>query len=132
MRVLLADDSSLILDMLHLMLRKFKGIDIVASLTNGTDTLDALRLLKPDLAIIDNKMPGINGIEVVKLFRQENTSSKFIIFSFYANDAIRQLALESGSDYFFSKGDEFEKVQEVVAELLAIELRQTANQMIEF
>jgi DNA-binding NarL/FixJ family response regulator len=125
MRILLADDSTLILDVLHNMLRKFKCIDIVASLTNGTDTLDALRLLKPDLAIIDNKMPGINGIEVVKMFREENTTGKIIIFSFYVDDAIRQLALESGSDYFFSKVDEFEKVQEVVAELLAIELRQT-------
>jgi DNA-binding NarL/FixJ family response regulator len=57
MRVLLADDSGLILERLTEMLKMYRKVEIVGSLKNGNDALDSLRRLKPDLAIVDLKMP---------------------------------------------------------------------------
>ena len=122
MRVLLADDSVLILEWLQDTLGMNKQVEIVGSFKNGIDTLKALKTLKPDLAIVDFKMPGLNGLEVLKEIRKENKILKFIILTYYSLDNYRQVAMQSGADYFFSKVDDFEKVSIVVEEMVAKEL----------
>ena len=114
----MADDSDLILDALHEMLSRFNQVNIVASCKNGTDTLKALRTLKPDLAIVDNKMPGCTGIEVLSEIRREGTTTKFIILTLFSSAYYRQLAMDAGADYFFSKEDDFDRIPAVVAGML--------------
>jgi len=118
MRVLIADDSAFIRDRLQEMLQLFEKVEIVGSYTNGTDVLIAIQTLNPDMAIIDIKMPGMSGLEVLKEIRKNNLTMKIIILTFHATDFYRQIAMESGADYFFSKADEFEKVEEVVNKVL--------------
>jgi len=118
MRVLIADDSDLIRDRLQQMLRNFGQVEIVGSYNNGTQTLEGLLLLKPDLAIVDYKMPGLSGLEVLKGIRKETTAIKIVILTFYSSDYYRQLAMQYGADYFFSKVDEFEKISVLVAALI--------------
>lgn len=121
MKVLLADGSDLILEWLREMLSAFEQVEIVAELKNGNDTLAALQTLKPDLAIVDMKMPGLSGLEILIQIRKVDKSVKFIILTFYAYDAYHQSAVKAGVDYFFSKVDDSEKVAMVVTELLARE-----------
>ena len=118
MRIVLADDSLLILERLQQMLSIHKQVEIVGTYNNGTDTLEALRILKPDLAIVDFKMPGLNGLEVLNQIRKENKIVKFIILTFFSSDHYRQKAIQDGVDYYFSKVDDFEKVSQVVEEMV--------------
>jgi len=118
MKVLLADDSELILERLQEMLNIYKQVEIVGALKNGTEALEALRMLKPDLAIVDIKMPGINGLEVLRELRKEDNAVKVIILTFYSSVYYRRSAIKAGTDYFFSKADDFEKISGVVAKLL--------------
>lgn len=129
MQVIIADDSVLIRERLQEMLSISGKVEIVGSCNNGTDTLEALRNLKPDLAIVDIKMPGLTGLQVLTEIRKENKTLQFIILTFHASDYYRQMALEAGADYFFSKVDDFEKVAEVVAGMLAIEENKSNNQI---
>ena len=121
MKVLIADDSDLILSWLSEMLTAFKQVEIVARLKNGNDALTALLDLKPDLAIVDLRMPGMSGLEVLREIRKVNKDVKFMILTFYAFDSYRQSATTAGVDYFLSKVDDFEKVSKVVTELLGKE-----------
>ena len=121
MRVLLAVDSILILEWLQDTLGVNKQVEIVGSFKNGIDTLKALKTLKPDLAIVDFKMPGLNGLEVLKEIRKENKILKFIILTYYSLDNYRQVAMQAGADYFFSKVDDFENVSIVIEEMVAKE-----------
>jgi DNA-binding NarL/FixJ family response regulator len=118
MRVLIADDSVLILERLREMLGFYRQIEIVGSCKNGIDTLEALRNLKPDLAIVDLKMPGLNGLKVLTEIRKENKTIKIIILTLFSSDSYRQKAIQTGADYFFSKVDDFEKVELAVAKLV--------------
>lgn len=118
MKIVLADDSELMLDWLREMLKAFKQVEIVAAVNNGLDALNALKTHKPGLAIVDMKMPGLSGLEVLKEIRKVDKDVKFIILTFYAFDPYRQSAVTAGVDYFFSKVDDFDKVSQVVAELL--------------
>jgi DNA-binding NarL/FixJ family response regulator len=118
MRVLLADDSDLILERLRDMLGMYKQLEVVASLKNGTDTLEALRVLKPEIAIVDIKMPGLSGLEVLNEIRKEDKTIKFIILTFYSSDYYRQLADKAGTDYFFNKADDFDEISLAVADII--------------
>jgi DNA-binding NarL/FixJ family response regulator len=118
MRVLLADDSRLMIERLTEMLNMYRNTEIVGSFNNGTDTLDGLRNLKPDLAIVDIKMPGLTGLEVLTEIRKENKTIKIIILTFYSSDHYRKMAIQAGADYFFNKVDDFEEVSMVVAGML--------------
>ncbi len=118
MRIVIADDSTLIRDRLQNMLCALSHVEVVGTFDNGTDTLKALQTLKPDLAIIDIKMPGLSGLEVLNEIRKENKTLQFIILTFHATDFYRQLAIEAGADYFFSKADDYEKIETTVEELM--------------
>lgn len=121
MKVLLADDSQLILDRLQGMLSDFKGAQVVAALKNGKDSLDFIKSLNPDLVIIDINMPLLTGLQVLEAIKKENHKAVFIILTFYASTYFREKAMILGADYFFSKVDDFEKVSTVVSSLLAFE-----------
>jgi len=118
MKVLLADDSGLILERLQEALSSFKQVEIVGSFKNGIDALEGLRNLNPQVAIVDIKMPGLNGLEVLNEIRKENKFVKIIILTFYASEYHRQLAIQTGADYFFSKVDDFDKAIQVVINMV--------------
>jgi DNA-binding NarL/FixJ family response regulator len=118
MRVILADDSDLILVHLRGIVSRYENVKILGSYKNGTDTLEAIKTLRPDLAIVDIRMPGMSGIEVLKKIREVDKTVKFIILTFYSSDYYKKLAIQAGADYFFSKVDDFDKISPLVATLL--------------
>lgn len=118
MRVLIADDSSMSRDWLVDMFAIHEQMEIVKICTNGTSALEALQVLKPDLAIIDFKMPGLNGLEVLKEIRKTDNKLQFIMLTFYAFDNYRQAAMQAGADYFFSKADDYENLKTLLRKLV--------------
>ncbi len=124
MRVLIADDSDLIIERLQQMLAIFPQVELVGGLRNGNGALHAMRILKPDLAILDVKMPGLSGLDVLTEIRKVNKTVKFIILSFYSSEYYQQKAIRSGADYFFSKVDDFDKVAMVIAAMVLEEEKQ--------
>ncbi|HAH23488.1 MAG TPA: response regulator [Prolixibacteraceae bacterium] len=118
MKILIADDSVLILERLSEMLSFHSQAEVVGSYNNGTEALQALRTHQPDLAILDINMPGLNGLEVLSTFRKENKTIKFIILTFHSSEYYHQLAIQAGADHFFNKID-FEELSPVIDELLA-------------
>jgi DNA-binding NarL/FixJ family response regulator len=130
MKVLIADDSGLILDRLQEMLSMYKQAELIGSYKDGTKALAALRSLKPDLAIVDIKMPCLSGLEVLSEIRKENKIVKIIILTFYSSDHHRQMAIQAGADYFFTKVDDFDKLSMVVAGMVLKEVNGNKNSVI--
>lgn len=124
MKVLIADDSLLILERLQEMVTSYNHAEIVGMVKNGNETLDALRIHKPDLAIVDIKMPGLSGLEVLSIVRKEKLDIKFVILTFYSSEQYRQMAIQSGADYFFNKVDDFDRVSMVVASMIMKEMNE--------
>jgi DNA-binding NarL/FixJ family response regulator len=123
MKVLIADDTNLIRERLQEMVSVSRQLEVVGSFANGTDTLEGLRTLKPDLTIIGLEMAGLNGIEVLKEIRKENTSLVYIILTLFSSEFYREMAMEAGADYFFSKPDDFKKVACVMVEMVMKEAK---------
>ena len=118
MKILIADDSRLMRDRIRETVSIFNSVEIVGETDNGDDTLEKLNTCKPDLAIIDIRMPDKNGLEVLKEYRKNNKNTKVMILTNYAYEQYRERALKNGADYFFSKSEDFDKIAAVVAALL--------------
>jgi two-component system response regulator YesN len=85
---------------------------------NGTDALEALRVLKPDLAIVDIQMPGLSGLDVLREIRKVDKRVEFIVFTLFSSELYQLLAMQLGADYYFSKVTDFNKILPAITELL--------------
>jgi two-component system, LytTR family, response regulator len=65
-RVLVADDEPLARERLRTLLTREEWVDLVAECPNGTDTIEAIDRLQPDLVFLDVQMPGANGFDVIE------------------------------------------------------------------
>ena len=126
MRILIADDSCLVLERLQSLLGEIDQVEIVASVSNGDDALTAIKTLNPDLAILDVSMPGLSGLEVLKTIRNENNAVIFILITFHSAGYIKQLAIQSGTNHFFNKVDDLEQIYHIVRRL-SIEQKENNN-----
>jgi two-component system, NarL family, response regulator DesR len=118
MKVILADDSELIIARLQDIMNNYKHVKLIGSYSNGTDALRALKTLKPDLAILDIHMPGLTGLEVLREIRIENKTIKILILTLFSSGFYRQKAMKEGADYFLSKAEDFENVHSIIEEML--------------
>ena len=114
---LIAEDEALAAESLAEWVRSMPQLELLAVCADGASALAQIRALRPELVLMDIQMPGLTGLEVLQEIRKENTSLKFIILTFHATEYYRQKAFSSGTDYFFSKVDDFEKVSQVIEEL---------------
>ncbi|MFL5393767.1 MAG: response regulator transcription factor, partial [Myxococcales bacterium] len=64
LRVLLADDHGLVRAGMRALLADIDGVEVVAEAADGLEALRLIRETRPDVALVDISMPGMNGIEV--------------------------------------------------------------------
>ncbi len=98
----------------------FAEVEITAETKDGTETLTELHKQNTDLdlAIIDIRMPGINGLEVLSGFRSINNTTEVIMLTNFSSEQYRERAIKAGADYFFSKSEDFDKIQVVISKML--------------
>ena len=96
MRVLLADDHTLVRKGIRAVLASQPGIEIVAETGDGREALSLIEQHRPDLAVLDITMPGLNGLEVAFRVSQVSARTKVLILSMHAGEAYVAQALRAG------------------------------------
>ena len=81
LRLLVADDHQLMLAAVRLALRDAPDIDIVGEARTGEEVLPLAGRTSPDVALIDLRMPGMDGLRCLELLHERNPSVKAIVFS---------------------------------------------------
>jgi YesN/AraC family two-component response regulator len=117
MKIVIADDSSLMRDRIKSLLNGLKEKLVVYEAENGVDALQLIRENEPDLAILDIRMPEMNGIEVLKKIRKLKMKTKVCMLTNYPYPQYKKRCLETGADYFLSKTEEFEDIKIVITDL---------------
>lgn len=95
-RILLADDHPIFRKGLVKILDQHNAFEIVSECTDGNETLRMLEESKPDIAILDISMPGLNGLEVMRLAQAQKLPVNFIILTMYDDEVYFDEALELG------------------------------------
>jgi len=95
MKLLIVDDEYLARFALKNIVEKnIFEITEIESATNGREAIDKVESFKPDICLIDIKMPGINGLETIKLLKERNLELHFIIVSAYEYFEYAQEAIQ--------------------------------------
>ncbi|MBT8390550.1 MAG: response regulator transcription factor [Ignavibacteria bacterium] len=110
LRVVIVDDSNLVRERLVKMLGAVPNLEIVGEAANSQNALEVFRDQKPHIVIVDIKIPGENGIEVLKKIKKINQAVIVIIITNYPFTQYRTKCLENGADYFFDKSNEYSEV----------------------
>jgi DNA-binding NarL/FixJ family response regulator len=96
MKVLLADDHVLLRKGIRAVLSSLPGIEVVAESADGREALTLIERLRPDLAVIDITIPGLNGLEVAIRAKSVSPGTKVLILSMHAGEAYVAQALRAG------------------------------------
>jgi len=105
LRILIADDHDVICDGLRRVLATHPDLEVCATATSGTEAVSKALELQPDLAILDLKMEGLDGLECTRVLRKELPRCEVLLFTGFENDDLIRDAFESGAKSFILKSD---------------------------
>ncbi len=94
-RVLLADDHEAMLDRVARLLAT--ECNVVGSVTDGQQALDAVRELKPDVLVLDISMPVMNGIETAHRLKEAGAETRIVFLTVHDDPDFAREALEAGA-----------------------------------
>lgn len=117
-RVVLADDHVFVRDGIKSLLENENNIIVVGEATDGQEALTVVASEKPDLLIVDIRMPHYTGIEVVEKIRQEQNPVKIVVLSMHESEEYVLQSIKAGADGYLLKGaskEEFLKALHTVA-----------------
>jgi DNA-binding NarL/FixJ family response regulator len=104
-RTLLVDDSLEFLEAAIHFLASDPNIKIVGSSISGYDAIEQVKLLKPDLVLMDLALPGMNGLETTRQIKSEEKPPRVIILTLHDNDEYRFASASAQADGFIAKSD---------------------------
>lgn len=102
-RVLLADDHTVVRQGLRALLVAEEDIDIVAEAENGRQAVELAKKFTPDVAVMDIAMPVLNGLEATRQITRANSSTKVLILSSYSDDEYVEQLTEAGAAGYLVK-----------------------------
>ncbi|MYY82298.1 MULTISPECIES: response regulator transcription factor [unclassified Streptomyces] len=114
-RVVLADDERMVRTALRAILSAERGIDVVGEATTGAEAVSVVRDLKPDVVLMDVRMPEVDGIRATEqILRTMSAPPRVVVVTTFENDAYVYEALRAGAAGFLLKrADADELVQAV-------------------
>lgn len=113
-RVLLVDDQELILTGLRGILRERFGFEVVGELTDGAGVVSAVETLKPDVVVMDVRMPGVDGVTATARIQEVAAAPPVLMLTTFEDDEVLAGALRAGAAGFLLKGVPAEDLQRAV------------------
>jgi DNA-binding NarL/FixJ family response regulator len=108
-RVVLADDHVFVRDGIKSLLENEANIEVVGEATDGVEALKTVEITKPDLLILDIRMPNMTGIEVVEKLRNQNNPVKIVMLSMHESEEYVLKSIKAGADGYLLKGSSKEE-----------------------
>ncbi|MCX4770042.1 response regulator transcription factor [Streptomyces sp. NBC_01260] len=117
-RLLLAEDQSMVREALAALLGLEPDIEVVAQVARGDEVLAAAREHDVDVALLDIEMPGMTGIEAAAELHRELPDVKVVVVTTFGRPGYLRRAMESGADAFLVKDAPASQLAEAVRRVL--------------
>ena len=118
MKVMVVDDSRIIRDRLVNLLDVIQGVEVVAQAEDAENALLIYRKLRPEVLILDIRMHGANGIEVLKQVKSEQPAPYVIMLTNFPYPQYRKKCMQEGADFFLDKSTEFDEINEIIRNMI--------------
>ncbi len=102
-KVLLVDDHPVVLEGLRTMLATAPDIEVVAEAGDGLEALERVNKHKPDMVLMDLRMPNLDGVEAIRRIKSQFPSTLVIVLTMYENDTYAVDAVKAGADGYLLK-----------------------------
>lgn len=102
-RVLTVDDHQLLLEGIAAVLARQEDMTLVGQAGSGREAIESFRQLRPDVTLMDLRMPDMSGIEAIAAIRREFPTARIIVLTTYAGDAQAAAALKAGAAGYLLK-----------------------------
>ena len=116
--VVVADDHPAILDAVSRFLESERGFELVGRAGNGEEALELIAETKPEIALLDIRMPGLGGIDVAARLQATASATAVVLYTAYPERALLLAALDAGVGGFILKEaplDEMVRALRIVA-----------------
>lgn len=118
MKIVTADDSALMRERIINRLNEFRDDIQIIEASDGFEALEMIITHEPELAILDLRMPGLSGLDVLRKIKVIGSKSRICILTSYPYPQYLEKCIEAGADYFLSKSDDFGKLNSAITEVL--------------
>ncbi|MFV1949947.1 MAG: response regulator [Anaerolineales bacterium] len=102
-KVLLADDHTILRQGLRSILEQQAGIEVIAEAKNGREAVRIAEQMKPDVVVMDFSMPDLNGLEATRQIKQRIPETKVLILTRHANQEYIKSILRAGASGYLVK-----------------------------
>jgi DNA-binding NarL/FixJ family response regulator len=118
-RVLLVDDDALVRAGLTMMLGAFDGIQVAGAVADGTEVAAAINTHRPDVVLMDIRMPGMDGLTATESLRARREPPEVIVLTTFDTDAHVLRAMRAGASGFLLKHTPPEEIARAVRRVAA-------------
>ncbi|MHB8416653.1 MAG: response regulator [Myxococcales bacterium] len=118
-RILLAEDQRLVREGIRGLLERLPGVRVIAESADGEAALEAARRSKPDLLLLDVRMPKLDGIAVVEQLGGARAAAPAILLTTFDDDDAFARALRAGARGFLLKDASLEELERAIRTVLA-------------
>lgn len=123
MKVFIVDDSEHFRNSLVSLLLDITGVNIAGQAGDVNQAMEGIGKTRPEVVILDIRMPGGTGLDVLKNIKTAASAPIVIIFTNYPVDEYRKVFAEAGADYFFDKSSESEKLIDLIKKLVSKKIK---------
>jgi len=102
-RILSVDDHQLLRQGIAAVLEEAEDMALVGQATDGREAIESFRRLRPDVTLMDLRMPDMSGIDAISAIRREFPTARIIVLTTYSGDAQAAAALKAGASGYLLK-----------------------------
>jgi hemolysin D len=113
-RILLVDDQKSIRERLKSLLENESDFEIVGMVDNGYDAIEQVKLLLPDVVLMDMEMPEIDGILATKIISHSSLKTRVLVLSSYDSDEYVAKSIQSGANGYLLKGAPPQEIRDAI------------------
>ena len=113
-KILIVDDHPILREGVAAVLGCENDMQIVGEAASGKEGLELFRRLDPDITLMDLQMPGMNGVETIKVIRKEKSDARIIVLTTYSGDMLASKALRAGASGYLLKNTVKDELAETI------------------
>jgi len=118
-RVLIADDQRVVREGLSMLIGLIGGVEVIGTAADGIEALELARAQRPDVVLMDLRMPRMEGSAATHEIRSELPDTQVLVLTTYADDESLFPALEAGARGYLTKDASAEEIEQAIRALAA-------------